>query len=85
MDDLNIEDKNKLFKMLIESETPTAFHLDDAKAKNLVAVMYHMSNGKEVHDRYAGVIPTSTPIAEVYMAINTMTIMSYIKYGLVIM
>ena len=59
-------------------------HFTESEARNVVSMMFHMEGGrkhegekydlykaKEVKDRYKGIIPSSTSIADVYVALNS--------------
>lgn len=80
-DDLEDDDKEKLFKMIMSE---SGEQINDDKAKHLVSKMYHTSGGrkyvgekfdmikaKEVYERFRGVIPSYATIADVYIALNT--------------
>ena len=80
LDDLDADDKEKLFKMIMSEG---GGQMGDDKAKHLVSKMYHTSGGrkyvgekfdmakaKEVYERFRGVIPSSATPADVYIALN---------------
>lgn len=59
-------------------------HMNEIEAKEVVSGMYHIEGGrkyigekfdmykaKEVYERYRGLIPTSTTVCDVYVAINS--------------
>ena len=83
MDELDANDKDKLFRMMLEEDGGTSNHFNESTAKYLVSQMYHTSGGrkfvgekydmskaKEVAERYRGIIPQSATYADVYVALN---------------
>lgn len=79
LNDLNADDKEKLFRMIVAEDG----QMDEGKAKYLVSKMYHTSGGrkyvgekfdmvkaKEVYERFRGVIPPSATPSDVYVALN---------------
>ena len=83
MDELDANDKDKLFRMMLEEDGGTSNHFNESTAKYLVSQMYHTSGGrkfvgekydmskaKEVTERYRGIIPQSATHADVYVALN---------------
>lgn len=59
-------------------------HMNEIEAKEVVSGMYHIEGGrkyigekfdmykaKEIYERYRGLIPTSTTVCDVYVAINS--------------
>lgn len=83
MDELDANDKDKLFRMMLEEDGGTSNHFNEGTAKYLVSQMYHTSGGrkfigekydmskaKEVTERYRGIIPQSATHADVYVALN---------------
>lgn len=81
LNDLDVDDKEKLFRMIMSEGSG---QMNDNRAKHLVSKMYHTSGGrkyigekfdmekaKEVYERFRGIIPSSATPTDVYIALNT--------------